>query len=119
MTDAPYSDVDACVWSVVEVCMGILGASLPTYRPLFLRIVGRESASSGLSSKNIRGSIWSSNKKVAPDAVEGEDSVQLRTTVAAVKSGAISSERSSRELDYGGRVPRRSSSEGPDSISKV
>ena len=31
------SDVDACVWSVAEVCVGIVGACLPTLRPLFTR----------------------------------------------------------------------------------
>lgn len=40
LKDAPWSDVDAAVWSVVEVCLGIVGACLPTYRPLFLRLIG-------------------------------------------------------------------------------
>jgi len=31
------SDVDSCVWSVAEVCVGIVGACLPTLRPLFNR----------------------------------------------------------------------------------
>lgn len=31
------SDVDGCVWSVAEVCVGIVGACLPTLRPLFNR----------------------------------------------------------------------------------
>lgn len=31
----PGSDVKPCVWAVVEVCLGILGACLPTYPALF------------------------------------------------------------------------------------
>ncbi|KAL8747133.1 MAG: hypothetical protein Q9190_000956 [Brigantiaea leucoxantha] len=38
LADAPWSDVDACVWSVVEVCVGIVSACLPTMRPLVLRL---------------------------------------------------------------------------------
>lgn len=33
--DAPWSDVDPCVWSAVEVCVGIVSACLPTLRPLW------------------------------------------------------------------------------------
>ncbi|KAI4210002.1 MAG: hypothetical protein LQ351_007109 [Letrouitia transgressa] len=36
LADAPWSNVDPCVWSVVEVCVGIVSACLPTMRPLFL-----------------------------------------------------------------------------------
>ena len=36
LMDAPWSDVDAAVWSVVEVCIGIVSACLPTYRPLVI-----------------------------------------------------------------------------------
>ncbi|MCJ1272070.1 hypothetical protein MMC22_011977 [Lobaria immixta] len=35
LSDAPWSDVDACVWGVVEVCVGIVSACTPTLRPLF------------------------------------------------------------------------------------
>lgn len=31
----PGSDVKPCVWAVVEVCLGILGACLPTFPALF------------------------------------------------------------------------------------
>ena len=31
----PGSDVNPCVWAVVEVCLGILGACLPTFPALF------------------------------------------------------------------------------------
>ena len=41
LTDASWSDVNAAVWSVVEVCIGIVSACLPTYRPLFLKLFGR------------------------------------------------------------------------------
>ncbi|KAL8832830.1 MAG: hypothetical protein Q9191_000014 [Dirinaria sp. TL-2023a] len=40
--DAPWSDVDTCVWSMVEVCVGIVGACLPTYRPLFEYLWGED-----------------------------------------------------------------------------
>ena len=46
LSDAPWSDVDACVWSVVEVCVGILSACMPSYRPLFLRVTGSVSNTS-------------------------------------------------------------------------
>ncbi|CAF9911920.1 hypothetical protein IMSHALPRED_010636 [Imshaugia aleurites] len=35
LSDAPWSDVKPCVWAVVEVCLGILGACLPTFPALF------------------------------------------------------------------------------------
>ncbi|MCJ1429126.1 hypothetical protein MMC29_007039 [Sticta canariensis] len=35
LSDAAWSDVDAAVWGVVEVCVGIVSACLPTMRPLF------------------------------------------------------------------------------------
>ena len=44
LTDASWSDVNAAVWSVVEVCIGIVSACLPTYRPLFLKLFGKCSA---------------------------------------------------------------------------
>lgn len=34
LSDAPWSDVKPCVWAVVEVCLGILGACLPTFPAL-------------------------------------------------------------------------------------
>lgn len=42
LADTPWSDVDACIWSVVEVCVGIVGACLPTYRPLFVYLWGED-----------------------------------------------------------------------------
>lgn len=42
LVDATWSDVDACVWSVVEVCVGIVGACLPTYRPLLEYLWGED-----------------------------------------------------------------------------
>ena len=45
LADASWSDVNAAVWSVVEVCIGIVSACLPTYRPLFLQIFGKSAAS--------------------------------------------------------------------------
>lgn len=35
LSDAPWSDVDACVWGIVEVCLAILSACTPTYPALF------------------------------------------------------------------------------------
>ncbi|CAF9925344.1 MAG: hypothetical protein ALECFALPRED_003120 [Alectoria fallacina] len=35
LSDAPWSDVKPCVWAVVEVCLGILGACLPSFPALF------------------------------------------------------------------------------------
>ena len=45
LSDASWSDVNAAVWSVVEVCIGVVSACLPTYRPLFLKIFGKSGAS--------------------------------------------------------------------------
>ena len=36
------TDVDACVWSMVEVCVAIVCACLPTCRVLFSRLVLRK-----------------------------------------------------------------------------
>lgn len=44
LSDASWSDVNAAVWSVVEVCIGIVSACLPTYRPLFLKWFGKSGA---------------------------------------------------------------------------
>ena len=34
--DGPWTDVEPAIWSIVEVCVGILCACLPTYRPLIV-----------------------------------------------------------------------------------
>ena len=38
-TDAPWTDVDGGQWSVVELCIGIVCACVPTLRPLVNYIV--------------------------------------------------------------------------------
>ena len=35
LTPLPGSDVDACVWGIVEVCLAILSACTPTFPALF------------------------------------------------------------------------------------
>lgn len=46
-TDPSWSDVRATIWTVVELCIGILSACLPTMRPLFSRRTrGKEAAGS-------------------------------------------------------------------------
>ena len=36
LEDGPWTDVEPAIWSIVEVCVGILCACLPTFRPLFV-----------------------------------------------------------------------------------
>ncbi|KAL8679707.1 MAG: hypothetical protein Q9186_004025 [Xanthomendoza sp. 1 TL-2023] len=38
LADASWSDIDPCVWSAVEVCVGIVSACLPTLRPLWTAV---------------------------------------------------------------------------------
>ncbi|KAK0511558.1 hypothetical protein JMJ35_006131 [Cladonia borealis] len=38
-TDPGWTDVDPCVWSLVEVCVAIVCACLPTFRVLFNRLI--------------------------------------------------------------------------------
>ncbi len=40
LADAPWSDADATIWSIVEVCVAIACACAITYRPLFNWVFG-------------------------------------------------------------------------------
>ena len=56
LADAPWSDADATIWSIVEVCVAIACACAITYRPLFnwlfgLHVSAAGSGPSGQSSK--------------------------------------------------------------------
>ena len=37
--DQTWSDIDGFIWSLVELCLGIVSACLPTLRPLFLHVL--------------------------------------------------------------------------------
>lgn len=46
LQDAPWSDVDGAIWSIVECCVGIFSACLPLFLPIFNKIIGLRSKSS-------------------------------------------------------------------------
>lgn len=48
LEDAPWADVDPCVWSAVEVCVGIVSACLPTLRPLWTFFISTRSITRNL-----------------------------------------------------------------------
>ena len=83
-TDASWSDVDAAVWSVVEVCIGIVAACLPTYRLLFLRMFGKGivNGAGPFSLLNTDGSKKNASRKsgalASTEASYGEGSQVLR-----------------------------------------
>ena len=72
LTDAPWSDVDACVWSVVEVCVGIVGACLPTYRPLFLRL-----CRNGARTVSTRDISWPTSHDQPGEVMRGDKMTKL------------------------------------------
>lgn len=43
LEDAPWSDVDGAIWSIVELCVGIFSACLPLFLPIFNKMIGLRS----------------------------------------------------------------------------
>lgn len=78
LSDASWSDVNAAVWSVVEVCIGIVSACLPTYRPLFLKLFRKPGASGNKRSafsllQTDEKNRYGSDRRSAPMASKGSD----------------------------------------------
>ena len=66
------SDVEPCVWSVVEVDVAIVCACLPTFRPLFDRKVRRSSSRSQSVELAAGGSLAPSNRRSGYEHMEGK-----------------------------------------------
>lgn len=102
----PGSDVEPCVWSVIEVDVAIICACLPTFRPLFDPRV-RHSSKRGQSIQlTTDDSIALSHRKSGYENVEGEADDKfidmVRKNWAAVPSLRKSLElKTSSRSDYG------------------
>ena len=48
-TDGSWSDALGCMWTVVELCLGVVSACLPTLRPLVVRTLNSQHSTYNMS----------------------------------------------------------------------
>ena len=83
LTPLPGSDVDACVWGIVEVCLAILSACTPTFPALFRwRKVRR-------NSRPVAGDVKRSNSGGYPVSAPDERRLGFRSDVRLADEGAV------------------------------
>ncbi len=116
------SDVEPCVWSVVEVDVAIVCACLPTFRPLFDRKVRRTNKRDQSVELATDHSFAPPNRRSGYENVEAQAKNQfldlVRKNWAAVPSLRNSLEwRTSSRADYG--MERRSAGGANDHSSAV
>lgn len=106
LSDVSWSDVEPCVWSVVEVDVAIVCACLPTFRPLFDRKVRRSNKRGRSVELAVDHSFAPPTRRSGYKNVEGEANGKfmdlVRKNWAAVPSVHNSLEwKTSFRADYG------------------
>lgn len=100
------SDVDGCVWSVAEVCIGIVGACLPTLRPLFNR--GHHLRPERSSQEVHHGYSYGAEHSWK------DQTKQIQTTITAVKPSRSRNENRSPFASYTISTPKPTESTSDD-----